>query len=194
MISAKVKKKYSRYLSENEELKFVTSYSSLHLREQALIYFLFPGMIFVFAGLGIGYLTKIEPLIGVIGGIIVNLIITIILTIIMSYSHKYILTTRRVIVKEGFLKIKLASVLYDKITHITVDQDFLERIILKYGTIRIDTAGSSGDELTLRFIEEPIQFKNKLETLIHEHSSPKKKKKMLMRPFEEDFIKLNKRK
>lgn len=173
------REKYSRFLSKDEELKLVTGYSPIHLREQYLVYLLLPGAIFIVAGVVIAHFTNFPIWLGELLGLIIDFIIALILVLILNYSHKYLLTTRRIILKEGFLKIKLASVLYDKVTHITVNQGFLERIILGYGTVVIDTAGSSGDELTLEYIHEPIKFKNYLENLIHQKGYPRPLKKIL---------------
>jgi len=196
--------KYEKYLSKDEKLKIVTGYSQIHLREDWLTHAIIPGAIFIIAGIGIFYFKHLDLRIGVLIGFIIDSFFSLVLVVITDKSHKYFLTTRRVIVKEGFFKIKLASILYDKITHITVDQFFLERVILGYGTIVIDTAGSSGDELVLKYVANPIKFKNTLENLIHKHRSSKyqtsKKQenslhpnKKLLRPFEKDFIDFNKR-
>jgi uncharacterized membrane protein YdbT with pleckstrin-like domain len=70
-------------------------------------------------------------------------------------------------VKRGMFNVKLMSALYDKITHIEVDQSFLDKLLMHKGTVIIHTAGSNKDELTLAFIEYPIEFKNILERLIN---------------------------
>lgn len=83
------------------------------------------------------------------------------------HSHRYLLTTRRVIIKKGLLTYKLTSALYDKITHIEVDQGFLDRIIMHHGKIIINTAGLNKGEITLDFVDNPVEFKNLLERLIN---------------------------
>ncbi|HWA52369.1 MAG TPA: PH domain-containing protein [Patescibacteria group bacterium] len=180
---------YEQYLSDDEKLKLVTGYSTIHLREIFLTKVFFPGFVFIILGALSSYLTSIKLWEGLLIGLIFSFIPALIITVIINNSHKYLLTTRRVIVKEGFFRINLASILFDKITHITVDQGFLERFVLGYGTLRIDTAGSSGDEITLMFVAEPIKLKNRLEDLIHKHAiapvnkeKPKKVGKKLIHP------------
>lgn len=193
--------KYEKYLSKDEKLKVVTGYSQIHLREDWLTHAIIPGIVFIIIGIGIFYFKHLDLRLGAIIGFIIDVIFSLVLVVITDKSHKYLLTTRRVIIREGFFKIKLASVLYDKITHITVNQGFLERIILGYGTVVVDTAGSSGDELTLEYVNAPIKFKNKLENLIHKHNSllnevskPQKvTQKKLLRSFGKEFVNFSKR-
>lgn len=168
-ITDKSIKKHLKFLSEGEQLKLVTGYSSLHLRERFIVTLIFPGVIFFVATIGWAYLDKFNLWFGFALGLIPAVAVACVVTWIVHKSHRFILTTRRVILREGFLKVKISSVLYDKVTHITVNQTLFDRLVLRQGTIVIDTSGSSGDELVLQFVEEPLEFKNILENLIHQH-------------------------
>ena len=96
-----------------------------------------------------------------------SILFSLIKTWVTYQANRYLLTTRRVIVKRGFFTVKLASALYDKITHIEVDQSFVDRMFLHHGTILVHTAGSNSDEIVLQYVESPIEFKNILERLIN---------------------------
>lgn len=168
-LTSKQRKKYAKYLSEDERLKIIAGYSPLYLRERFIIYLLLPGLLFVVAGVGLAYLEKMDLWLGAAVGLIPAALVAALLTYLVNLSHRFLLTTRRVILKEGFFNIRIASALYDKITHISVSQGFMDRLLLHHGTVVIDTAGSTGDELTLNYIEEPLEFKNVLENLIHQH-------------------------
>lgn len=168
-LTAKAKKKYAKYLSEEEQLKLITGYSPLYLRERFIIYLLLPGLVLIAVGLGWAYFGKVNLWVGGIVGLIPAVLLAVVLTYLVNLSHRFLLTTRRVILKEGFFNIRIASALYDKITHISVTQGFMDRTLLHHGTVVVDTAGSTGDELTLEYVEEPLEFKNVLENLIHQH-------------------------
>lgn len=161
-------RKFQKYLSDNEELVVVTGYGSTYLRQKFILQIILPGIIWIILGLVLAIYQKFNPGYGLLLGMIVSCLFSWLQTWITYQSHRYLLTNRRVIIKEGFVKIKLSSALYDKVTHIEVVQGLVDRLFLKHGKIIINTAGSNKDELVLDFVEEPIQFKNILERLIHQ--------------------------
>jgi len=84
----------------------------------------------------------------------------------LKHSKTYILTDRRVVVKDGVFSTKLTSAPYDKITHITVREDFLTKISYGVGDITIHTAGPTPVEIDLIKVQEPMRVKNLIEELI----------------------------
>ena len=102
-----------------------------------------------------------------LGGLILASSWALFLSLWHYHANRYILTTRRVIIKKGLISVKLTSALYDKITHIEVDQGIMDRLIMKHGTIIVNTAGGNNDEIKISYIDEPIKFKNLLERLIN---------------------------
>jgi uncharacterized membrane protein YdbT with pleckstrin-like domain len=102
-----------------------------------------------------------------LAGLAVSMIYAYIRGVWLYHANRFLLTTRRVIIKQGVIAVKLKSALYDKITHIEVDQSLLDRLIMKHGNVLIHTAGGSNDEIKVLFIDEPIEFKNLLERLIN---------------------------
>lgn len=161
------KKRYDKYTADDEELVLVTGLAKLYLRHQLLYFILFPGIIAVAAGFGIAYFTGNNPGVGMLLGLVVAMIFGWWRMMVLDWSTKYLLTTRRVVVKKGLMSVRIATALYDKITHIEVEQGFVDRVFLNHGTVVINTAGSNKDELILNYIEAPIQFKNLLERLIN---------------------------
>lgn len=161
------KKAFSSYLSEDEELILVTGFSSAYLRNKYAMFFLFPGVIFGGLGFGIVYLFNQNLAAGLIVGLIAMMVIAFLRTLHIYHANRYLLTTRRVIIKNGIFGVKLTAALYDKITHIEVDQGFIDRILLHHGSIIINTAGSGKDEIILKFVDYPIELKNLLERLIN---------------------------
>lgn len=163
----KDKKSFAKFLSEDEELVVAAGFGRNYIRHRFLYYIFLPGGIFILIGLGWAYFTKDNLGFGLLYGLIAAIIAAFLKTLWTYHSHRYLLTTRRVIVKDGYFSVKLASALYDKITHLEVVQSFLDRIIMKHGSIIIHTAGSTKDELVLNNIDSPIEYKNLLERLIN---------------------------
>jgi uncharacterized membrane protein YdbT with pleckstrin-like domain len=165
--SPKDKKRFVKYLTEDEELILATGFGRHYLRQLFVIQLLLPGIIFILLGVAIGwYSLQWAMAYGILLGFGLATLYSLLKTILTFHSNRYLLTTRRVIIKKGYFTVKLTTALFDKITHIEVDQGFIDRLILHHGTIMIHTAGSNKDELVLKYVEEPIEFKNLLERLI----------------------------
>lgn len=161
------KKSFEKYLSEDEELVLVTGLSGAYLRQEAIIYFAFPGIIFGIMGGLFAWMLHLNMwwILGL--GLLMMLITSIIKTMHLHHANRYLLTTRRVMVKKGLFSVKLTAALYDKITHIEVDQGLLDRLLLHHGSIIVNTAGMNNSEFVLRFVDYPMELKNILERLIN---------------------------
>ncbi|QQG43724.1 MAG: PH domain-containing protein [Candidatus Daviesbacteria bacterium] len=161
------KKAFAPYLSEDEELVLVTGLSNAYLRNKFLVFFLFPGILFLAAGAGAVMILGVDKILAVIAGIMVDLLVTLLHSIHLYHSHRYLLTTKRVIIKKGLFNVKLTAALFDKITHLEVDQSFIDRILLHHGNIIINTAGLNKGEIILESVDYPLEIKNLLERLIN---------------------------
>lgn len=84
----------------------------------------------------------------------------------LRHSKKYILTDRRVLIKDGVLSVKTTTAPYDKITHITVREDFFKKMGYGIGDITIHTAGPTPVEIDLVKVQNPMQVKNLIEELM----------------------------
>lgn len=82
------------------------------------------------------------------------------------HSLKYILTNRRVIIKEGILTTQLTTAPYEHITHLSVKEKFLHRVSFQVGDIIIHTAGPTPVEIHLYKVQHPLSVKNLIEELI----------------------------
>lgn len=158
---------FKKYLSEDEELVLVTGLSQAFIRSKFIMYLLFPGLLFFGLGLGLGWLLGLGKIwaltlafIGMFGAVVLK-------TMHLYHSNRYLLTTRRIIIKKGIFGVKLTAALFDKITHLEVDQSFMDRLLLHHGTIKINTAGGNKDEIDLKFVDYPMELKNLLERLIN---------------------------
>lgn len=163
----KQKKTFAKYLSENEELVLVTGLGGAYLRQEFMIYCFFPGLVPAALGglflFSLGF--SINWTIGV--AVILMLIAALIKTLHLYHSHRYIFTNKRVMIKKGLLSVQLTTALYDKITHIEVDQGLIDRFLLHQGNIIVNTAGMNKSEFVLEYVDHPIELKNLLEKLIN---------------------------
>ncbi len=163
----KQKDTFKKYLSEDEELVLVTSLSKAYIRSKSIIYLLFPGMIFLGLGLALGWFLGLGKVWALGFGLTGMFLAAILKAMHLYHSNRYLLTTRRVIIKKGILGVKLTATLFDKITHLEVDQGIIDRLILHHGTIIVNTAGVTKGDISLRFVDYPMELKNLLERLIN---------------------------
>lgn len=176
---AKDKKKFRKYLAEDEEIVVVTGFGKNYLRHRFAYYTLLPGVIFWLLGVAVVYfylvpqglasaqLWRWSVSLGLLLGMAVALVSAYLKVLWDYHSHRYLLTNRRLIIKKGFFSVKLTSAMFDKITHLEVDQGLIDRLVMKHGDVIINTAGVHKDDLRLRFIDYPIEFKNLMERLIN---------------------------
>lgn len=163
----KQKNNFRKYLSEDEELVLVTGFSSALIRSKFLMYILFPGMLFLALGLGLGWVLGIGKIWGLTLGLTGMVLAAVVRILHVHHANRYLLTTRRVIIKKGLFSVKLTAALFDKITHLEVDQSMVDRLLLHHGTIIINTAGMNKGEISLQFVDYPLELKNLLERLIN---------------------------
>lgn len=163
----KQKKAFKKYLSEDEELVLVTGLSQAYTRSQFIIYLLFPGMLFLGLGLGLGWLLGIGKVWALVLGMVLMFISAAIRILHVYHANRYLLTTRRVIIKKGLFSVKLTAALFDKVTHLEVDQSLMDRLFLHHGNIIVNTAGLSKGEINLKYVNYPLELKNLLERLIN---------------------------
>ncbi len=161
------KSTFAPFLSEDEELILVTGLGKVYTRQKFLLYFLFPGMIFGAVTFGLGTLLHVDQTVSLIMAFLVTVAVAILKTMHNYHANRYLLTTKRVIIKKGLFGVKLTAALYDKITHLEVDQSFMDRIFLHHGTIIVNTAGMNKGEIALRFVDYPMELKNLMERLIN---------------------------
>ncbi len=163
----KQKNIFKKYLSEDEELILLTGFSHAYMRNKFVIYMFFPGFLFFGLGLGFGWLLGMGKVWALILGLIGMIASAILKTMHIFHSNRYLLTTRRVVIKQGLFSVKLTATLFDKITHLEVDQSMVDRLLLHHGTIIINTAGMNKGEISLKFVDYPLELKNLLERLIN---------------------------
>lgn len=161
------KRAFAPYLSEDEELILVTGLSMAYLRNKMALFFLFPGVIFFALGFGLGWFLKLDLAPSLVLGFIFDLLISFVKIVHIYHANRYLLTTRRVIIKKGLFSVKLTAAMFDKITHLEVDQSFIDRLLLHHGDIIVNTAGLNRGEIVLKSVDYPMELKNLIERLIN---------------------------
>lgn len=157
---------FAPYLSEDEDLVLVLGLSKAYIRSKFIMYLLFPGLLFFTLGLGLAWLFGLSKVWAVALATILMILAAIFRTMHIYHANRYLLTTKRVIIKRGLFSVKLTAALFDKITNIEVVQTIIDRFLFHHGSVIVNTAGLKG-EVILRFIDYPIEIKNLLERLIN---------------------------
>jgi uncharacterized membrane protein YdbT with pleckstrin-like domain len=80
-------------------------------------------------------------------------------------SYIYALTTRRFIIIRGLFARKIVTAPLTAITHVTVEQSFIQRFIYNTGDLIIITAGFDQREIVIENIANPVEFKILIEEL-----------------------------
>ncbi len=137
--TARQKKRLSKLLGTGEEVVLVTSIGSRYFWIQFLFFLPFA---FLLIGL---------PKLGNIARI--------------RQSYVYALTNRRFLIVRGLFTRKIVTAPLDRITHITVEQSFLQRYLYNTGHLVIITAGFDQKEIIIEHIANPVKFKILIEEL-----------------------------
>ncbi|MDD2822626.1 MAG: PH domain-containing protein [Candidatus Daviesbacteria bacterium] len=166
-ITEKEKKAFEKFLAEDEELILATGFGSVYLRSVFMQAILWPGIIFWIIGLASANFLQINLGYGLLVGLIFSCLVAFLKSTHAYHANRYLLTTRRVIIKRGVFAVSLTSALYDKITHIEVIQSFIDKLFYHLGNIIINTAGTNKDEIVLKYVDYPVEFKNLLERMIN---------------------------
>jgi len=182
------KKSFRPFLSDDEELVIVTGLSHIYLRQQFMVFLIVPGAVFILIGLAVAYFMGWNLWVGISLGTLLDILISVYKMMLTHHAHRYLLTTRRVIVKQGYFSVRVISALYDKITHIEVEQGFTDRVLLNHGKIIINTAGTTKDEMILEYIESPVEFKNILERLINNERQQNGRQPTSLQPIEGEIV------
>jgi len=83
----------------------------------------------------------------------------------MRQAYTYALTNRRFVIIRGIFSRKIVTAPLTAITHVTVEQSFLQRFLFNTGHLVIITAGFDQREIVIEHIANPVQFKILLEEM-----------------------------
>ncbi len=83
----------------------------------------------------------------------------------MRQSFTYALTNRRFLIIRGIFSRKIVTAPLTAITHVTVEQSFMQRFLYNTGHLVIITAGFDQREIVIENIGNPLEFKILIEEL-----------------------------
>jgi uncharacterized membrane protein YdbT with pleckstrin-like domain len=83
----------------------------------------------------------------------------------MKQSFTYALSNRRFLIVRGIFSRKIVTAPLTAITHVTIEQSFLQRFIYNTGHLVIITAGFDQREIVIENIGNPLEFKILIEEL-----------------------------
>ena len=148
---------WDKVLNPNEQVKYEFSISKRY-RKFGSTFFVILGAVLIL--LGIFAATGVW-----VFGLILILVGSGYYGFYLKVANAYAFTDRRVLVHIGWLSTKMISTEYQKITDVTIIEPFLSHILVHTGTLKIDTAGTSKEEIVLKNIERPYEVKKKLDEL-----------------------------
>lgn len=165
------KKRVAKYLSFGEDVILVNSISTRYFLITLFTYLFIPllliyGSLFMFFGVfdipGYSWIKYfgIFPLIFFVWkfpklGTVLR----------KKQSHIYVITNRRILIISGLFSRKIVTAPLDRITHLTVDQSFIQRFLYNTGHLLIITAGFDQREIVVEHIASPVKFKILIEEL-----------------------------
>ncbi len=139
---------WEKVLTDGEKVEYEFSYGERFLK----------------VGLIGGIILSVLLMIGIIGFILLPIVIFD-FGFYLKKANAYAFTNKRVLIHKGWLSTHTTSIDYHKITDVSVVEPFLDRIMYHTGSILIDTAGMSGDDIILKHIEKPYEVQKKLNSL-----------------------------
>ena len=169
--SEKQKKKIYKFLTKDEKVVLVTTISKRYFWIKISIYLVIPlaltyASFFMFLGL---FDIPNYPWIKFLGIFpLVYLLVSLKKTsrlIRQRQSYVYALTNRRFLIITGIFSRKIITAPLQRITHVTVEQSFIQRFLFGNGNLVIITAGYDQREIVIENIGNPVEFKIMIEEL-----------------------------
>lgn len=164
--SERQKKRIAKYLSGDEDVICITSIGQRYVWINMIFFLLLPLGLFYFSIFAIFGIVKLPQEYGwiKIAGIIVFALALFKLKntshiLRKRQSNVYVLTNRRILIKTGLFSRKIVTAPLNRITHITIDQSFIQRFLYNTGHLLIITAGFDQREIVVEHIASPVDFK-----------------------------------
>ncbi|MCD6450107.1 MAG: PH domain-containing protein [Thermotogaceae bacterium] len=89
-------------------------------------------------------------------GLILGLLFFLIVAPFVKLNSEYTITNKRIVSRYGIFSRKLAETTLDRITDISLRQGLLG-MLLNYGTVKVNTAGSTKYEIVFEGVADPKQ-------------------------------------
>ncbi len=157
------KKILEKVLSPSEKVKYQFSIGDKYLKTKKIAMICFGSLIFFIIGSILIYLFKNYEML-----IIAIIVIFWVFFVLFSFfyfgwylkrANIYLITNKRIIIHKGWFCTRVVSVDFIQITDVKVIKPFIEKIIYKTGTLKINTAGMEIHPIILHHIENPFDIK-----------------------------------
>lgn len=142
---------YNRFLAPGERVVAVLEYAN-----SQLVWDIFLGLAVFF------FFYPFASAIGLILGVFV-----LIQGLYKKITLRYIITEKRVVIKRGLIGQSTVSAEYAKVTDVVVKQGVVGRLLLRTGTIILNTAGTDMSEVVLRWVQDPFKSKDIIYAQLH---------------------------
>lgn len=160
-----------KILGSNEEIKYQFSLGERYLKIKKIVTILMGIIILLAAGASLYYASlhfdfELNPTTVIL---ITGLLLVLLIGIAHFYfgwylkrANIYLITNKRIIIHRGWLSSLMKSVGFQDITDIKIIQAFLDKMIFKAGSLKINTAGKEAYEIMLHCVENPYEVKTKI--------------------------------
>ena len=155
-------------LMENEELIYETNVHIIYFLSPFISFLLLLGSYYLVCGDGEDQILSCEHKNYITYTLFFLFLVDFLITFIGYISTEFAVTSKRIIIKKGFIKRKTWELLLSKVETIQVDQGIIGRI-LRFGTITVSgTGGASEPEKRIR---RPLEFRMKAQEQVEKTQS-----------------------
>lgn len=97
--------------------------------------------------------------------VLVIAVVTLIWGLLETLRWKYTFTNRRIVVRHGLVSVREQTARLARVQDLTLSQTLLGRM-LGVGSLEVDTAGSEGGAIELKWLNRPAEVREKLEAAV----------------------------
>jgi uncharacterized membrane protein YdbT with pleckstrin-like domain len=97
--------------------------------------------------------------------VLIIALVTVVVGLLETLRWKYTFTNRRIVVRHGLVSVEEQTARLARVQDLTLRQTLLGRI-LGVGSLEVDTAGSEGGAIELKWLDAPAEVREKLEAAV----------------------------
>lgn len=97
--------------------------------------------------------------------VLVIAVVTLVLGLLETMRWKYTFTDRRIVVRHGLVSVREQTARLARVQDLTLRQTLFGRL-LGIGSLDVDTAGSEGGAIELKWLSRPAEVREKLEAAV----------------------------
>ena len=97
--------------------------------------------------------------------VLVIAVVTLVMGLLETMRWKYTFTNRRIVVRHGLVSVEEQTARLARVQDLTLRQTLVGRV-LGVGSLDVDTAGSEGGAIELKWLNRPAEVREKLEAAV----------------------------